>query len=344
MKNIVTIILFVFLIVACSKKENKHFSRFPKLYQLKGKKVETKIPFKFGTFYLYDSLIIVSNTFDTKKFIHIYDRSDYKYLSSSATIGRGPGEISNPFQAILDAKNKSIWCMDFGKRKLLKFPIDSILMNPDYVPVTSVQLPTEKRLIISYQKYDNKIFSFLNNEPDALISFFNNKGDILDSLSIPDNIGYYKNPKELRRSNTVLYLYGVHPSKEKIVLAFRFSDIIKIIDRNGNVIESEQGPDNINEDPLAPLDESTLAYFEMRTDKNYIYGLYQGIKRVIKENGRLISTFPHRLFIFDWDLKPVASIVLEYSASSFLIDKLNHHIITYSPDFGGLIIYSLPDF
>jgi len=292
---------------------------------------------------LFDSLLIFSNTPNKARYIHLFKKKDYKFIASSGIIGKGPGEITNPFLAILDNKRGVIWCMDHVKRKIFEFPSDSILINSDYLPSYSVPMPSEKRFIIQYRPFNDKLFSFLNNEPNALISFFDHKGNIPDSLNIANKILFYEDSPELKKSNKILYIHKFHPSKDKLVIAFRYSDIIKILDKEGNILRSIQGPDKINEDPLAPLTESILAYFDVSIDKNYIYCLYQGGKRTKKENGQLISNFPHSLFIFDWDLNPIARINFKHSVSSFVIDDLNHRIVTFSPDFGDFVIYELPE-
>lgn len=343
MKKILFLILIVFVITACNRTGNNHFAKFPSEYYLEGKRIKTEIPFKFGSLYLFDSLLIVTNTPDNKKYIHLYNRTNYKYISSSAVIGKGPGEISNPFLAVLDKPERVIWCMDHGKKRIYKFPIDSILIDSDYIPSYYVHIPSEKRLIIVYAPFNNKLFSFLNNEYNTLISFFDHKGKISDSLNIINNIKYYKDSQELENSYKVLYNFNFNPSKDKIVIAFKYSSIIKILDNNGNILSSMQGPDKINGDPLAPLTESVLAYFDIRSDKNYIYCLYQGGERTKNENGMLISNFPHSLFIFDWDGNPLARINFKHSVSSFEIDQQYNRIITFSPDFGDFVVYKLPD-
>jgi hypothetical protein len=348
MKKNILLILIGFISIACNRTGKNYFTDFPSVYNPEGKRIEMEIPVRSGTLHLIDSLLIVTNTFDSKKNIHLFNRTNYKYISSSAVIGKGPGEITNPFLATLDKSKRVIWCMDHGKRKIIRFPIDSILFDPNYIPSYSVPVPPEKRLLIQYMPYDNKLFSFLNNKPNlhskskALISFFDHNGNILDSLNIASNYGGYEDSWKLQNSNKIFYKYNFHPSKDKIVVVFRFSDIINILDNNGNILSSIQGPDKMNGNPLAPLTEAVLAYFDVCSDNKYIYCLYQGGERTKNENGMIISNYPHSLFIFDWDGIPIARINFEHSVTSFVIDQLNQCIITFSPDFGDFVIYELP--
>lgn len=339
------LIVVLFSLLSCNKPGVITFKSFPSNYNLMGEKIELEIPLKFATLFFFDSLLVVTNTFDSKKYIHLFNRTKLTYISSSATIGQGPGEISNPFLANLDYQNRIIWCMDHAKRELLKFPIDSIVKKPDYTALYKVPLPSVQRLIVQYLPYNKNLFSFLNMDFNPIISFFNQQGEVIDSLNIQNKIGYYTDYwDDLKESNTIPYIHKFNPTNDKIVIAFRFADIIKILDFNGEILSSIQGPDIINQAPILPATETIGAYFDVQKDDDYIYCLYNGKQKILKSNGNLIPSFPKSLFVFDWGGHPISRLDFEYSVSSFAIDQINHRIVTFSPDFGDFIVYKLPEF
>jgi len=344
MKTKHIIIFFsVLAFVSCTGKKENYFSSFRKNIDLQGEITNLEIPFSAGYLFLYDSLIIVTNTLGKIRYIHLFNRKDFKYLTSSGVIGRGPGEIINPFFAILDNNMGVIWCMDHGRRKILRFPIDSIMNNTDFLPSYGLPVPARKHIIIHYEPYNDELFSFYDDDPDILISFFNQKGEILDSLQIVNKIEKHIQSDPASSQNIVSYHYTFHPLKNKIAIAFRFSDILAIVDNKGNIINFIQGPNIINQTPSYTDPDLILTYFDMFSDENNIYCLYNGEKKqIVDTNGNPIHTFPKKLHVFDWKGKPVALINFEFSVTSLVIDRQYKRIITFSPEVGDIVCYELP--
>jgi len=337
------IFLSILILVSCTKKSENYFSSFKTIINLHGERINLEIPFKDGSLYLYDSLIIFTNTLYKNRYIHLFDRKGLKYLTSSGLIGRGPGEIINPFFAIPDNKRGIIWCMDHGRREILKFPIDSIMINPDFLPSFGLPVPAQKYIIIHYEPYNDELFSFYDDDPDILISFFNQKGEILDSLQIENKIEILKQSDPAVNQNIVSYIYKFHPLKNKIAIAFRFSDILAVVDNKGNIINIIQGPDKINQIPDYSNPDLIVTYFDVVTDAKYVYCLYnEEKKQIMSTSGNRIPTLPKKLHVFDWEGNPIAQINFEFSVCSVVIDRCYKRIITFSPEIGDIVCYELP--
>ncbi len=344
--KIVNLILYILLylsINSCQNSKKETFTEFPVMYNLQGRITNLDKPYRSGTVYIADSLVILTNTPSNTRYIHLFSLKDFEFISSSGIIGRGPGEINNPFFAICDAERGIIWCMDQGKRRILCFPLDSIIDNENFSPSSSIPVPIEKHLIIHYKPFNNELFSFLNDDPNILVSFFDYNGNIIDTLDIIDQLELYEEIDYETSRNIVTYMYSCHPSNKKIAIAARFSDKLVIIDYKGNILNRIHGPDFIDQTPEYAKSGLKLTYFDIRSDSKFIYCLYNGLEKVKEINGMLTSTFPMSLHVFDWCGNPISQIRFEYSASSFAIDAKYNRIVTFSPDVGIIVCYELPD-
>jgi len=324
-----------------SQSTEIRFTKFPQTFQLKGTRVNIKEIFRVGMVSVYDSVLIISNTAESENQFHIYDRKSFKYLGSSGKVGRGPSEIVNPGLATLDSKKGVFWFLDFGSRKIWKFNIERMVKVRNYLPESFVPMPNVFVILFYYPFRDN-LFSFIENDPKKLISFFNEKGEILDSLAIPDKINFYK-PEELKlalRDYNPYYLYTFHPSLGKAVIANRFSDILVIIDLKGNILRKVYGPNNNNQVPNPANNDLIKTYYNtISSDDNFIYCLYLNKKSL---NEQQVSNSPNKILVYNWDGKPIAEINLEFTTGSFVIDKGNNRIVSYSTQVDDLVYYDLP--
>lgn len=339
---IISIGLISILLISCGTQHTEiQFTKFPKTFQLKGTRANIKEIFRFGMVSIYDSVLIISNTFETEKQFHLYDRNSLKYLGSAGQVGRGPNEIVNPGLASLDAKKGLFWFLDIGSRKIWKFDIDSMIHIKNYLPGSFITMP-ELFVIVLYYPFRDNLFSFIENAPNKLISFFNEKGEILDSLAITDKTNLYK-PEELQtflRAYNPYFLYTFHPSLDKAVIANRYSDFLFIIDSKGNVLKKVQGPNSNFQIPDPDNHDQILTYYNtISSDDNFIYCLYLNKKSF---NEQQVPNAPNKILVYKWDGNPVAEINLEFTAMSFVVDKENNRIVSYSTQVDDLVFYDLP--
>jgi hypothetical protein len=333
----------ILLVYSCQQNKQIKFTSFSESYELRGVKVEDSILFQTGIIDIYDSLLILNSTAGMEKCIHIFNKNSFKYILSTGNTGRGPHEIQIMGLGTIDKSKEIIWYRDLGKMVLWEFKINEVLMNPTYFPENFVALPEDK-FFIHYLPELNNLFSFADPDQKILISFFNHKGEVIDSLNIPNRLNIYKKLDENTRKHTSTYLYQRHPSKEQYVIAYRMADVIAIIDSRGHVISKSWGPGKILEKPKFGETNYLQTYKYLKVSDRYIYGLYLGLKRFEKKENELLPSYPKIMHIFDWKGQPVAKINLEYPASTFDIDIEKNRIITFSPVTGGFIYYDLPKF
>lgn len=330
----------ILMLVSCQfNSKQVEFNQFPAEYMLEPKIIMLEQHYVHARLHLYDSLIFLTNTQDNPYQIHVYN-ADFQYIKSSGLVGAGPGEITNPFFAAVDHKNRSLWFLDMGKQFFFKFHIDSLMDNPVYFPGTYVTVPSNKFGITQYYPLKNDTFSYSDfNVSPPMISFMDMQGVITDSImlnDLPENFHHNPNGTFL---NTFLYKH--HPSADKIALIHRFCDIMAVIDKEGNVLATSQGPDMITQVPDARNRNQISTYDDMQADDTFIFGLYRGTT-VFDETLQL--NYPRSIHVFRWNGEPVARLNLKHPLTEFTLDRKNKRLIGFSLKSGNVVEYSLQEF
>lgn len=289
-----------------------------------------------GHIHIVDSLYILTNTPENHQQIHIYDQN-FKWINSFGQIGHGPGEIANPFFASVDHKSGILWFLDMGSRKFLKFPIDSMLNNKEFAPKEFVYIPADKFMVTQYYPSETG-FSFSDFKPDSVyLSFMNMGGMVTDSTNLSRNLEYINDKSKSGYLNTILYEH--HPSLERTVVAYRFSDRIAILDNKSRILVNAAGPDHIIQEPDITDQNSISCYIALQCDEKYIYALYRG-DTVFIDNDLI---YPKAIHVFNWEGKPVARLALDHPVTSFTLDSKNNKIISFSMYSGDIVEFSLPE-
>lgn len=106
--------------------------------------------------YLANECLIITDYQSFDRLIYLFDRKEYRYLTAIATRGQGPGELANMGHIGADEPNRLLYVLDHGKASLFCYPLDSVLVNPDYVPTSRMKL-TESRFPSDFQILNDSI-------------------------------------------------------------------------------------------------------------------------------------------------------------------------------------------
>jgi hypothetical protein len=180
----------------------------------------------------------------------------------------------------------------------------------------------------------------VQDNPNYYLYAANKKGKVIDSLNIKNKTEIYPDVNKKDLTAERLFIHIDHPSNEKIIIAYRYADIIVGIDYKGNILFQAQGPDMIRESPSK--NNKKVTYSSIKYTKNKIFGLYNGghIRKGPKDKPK----YSENIFVFDWQGQPIANLQLEHPTQSFAIDKENERIITYAADLGEVVCYEIPSF
>ncbi len=256
-----------------------------------------------------------------------------KYLRK----GKGPSEALGVFNfGIIGEK---IWIQDVMLKKLLFNNLKEILgknedlrfkefkVNDFYYDIDFMDSSSFYAVGNLYSKY--KVDEVKLPESTKVKSF----GEF---EFIPEEI-----PVDALKDSYLSYVC-LRPSGEKLVLAYRYTDVIEIYDINEKSwiaiqgpevfnVEFEVGKNSFGNNFMEKTSNTRRAYNYGTVSDNFIYLLYSGKER--NENWSISNC----IFVFDWDGKPVAKLNLDRNISKFAITNDEKTIYAYDENNGNII-------
>lgn len=359
MKNSVLFFLIPLMlslfVLSCDSENSDviyNFNKFPAEVTLQGTNTNLNdfVRFDPSKALKFDSLIFIRPRRGDYP-IHIFNYNDFNYIKPAGKIGKGPGEISIADQIFLK-KNKELWIEDAAKKKIVKYPIDSILKSTNYLYKESIDIP--KEIWVAGKGHfinDSTLIQHVTHKKGRFLIYRNKK--IIDTLGeLP------KKKKSNIKERYYLHNYytkgGYIPSKDIAIAAFMHYDIIELYDiTTGKKIRKIVGPDNIEpvltSNGIVHTSKSDGAYYGIKTDDKYIYLSYLG-RTMLKEGsgyGGYKAAYPSQIHVHNFNGKPVMKIKLDREFVTFIIDRKKKIIITIGAEReareGLFRIYKFPE-
>lgn len=324
-------IFILFLWCGCENnnresKEITHFSR-KNVIDIKDKITDIDTDILLGNSLLYiidDILIVMEIKPSSDKGIHLFNKNDFKYITSTGKLGHGPGEIIRYGRIGIDAANRNFWVPDHGKQMLMKFPLDSVLSDPEFKPTDGLSLSNELFIerfeFLSDSTVLGKAVQVLSsNSYQMVMAKLNTKNNTIEKYGYehPDATG--------KKSNSYFAL-----SKEGnfYVNAHVYCDLLTICDLHGDLKYNVLGPDGLENK------EFRKTYFTgIDLMNGFIVTSYIGADgTIINEHQRQEGNLPSTFLILSKDGNYIATLNTGHKFSSFCIDKDNKRVISYYMD------------
>jgi hypothetical protein len=287
--------------------------------------------------FLKDSLLILYNSKGKNNyFFYNYflnkDSLSKGYLSS----GRGVGESLGAMSSGLN--NNILWTHDLVLKKIL---VADITKSSNTSNIVFKEYPLEDKF---YMMESIGNLNFLG--VGKIDSPFKIQKIYLQSGKVNKEFGEFKHvptdkPFESYKTAYDCFIFK-KPSGDKVVLIYRFSDIIEIFDLKKNTSFAIQGPDSFNVDfipisigsisVMGRTEKTKFSFVNGYTTDDYIYTLYSG-----KLANSLNSDYSNYILVYDWNGNPIKKIVLDKNALSFCISNDNKEIYIYNPDTGYIM-------
>ncbi len=323
MKNIpVTLVIFL-LVSGCRPDSTEiYYAKQDNTVSVKDKiiDIDPQVIFGYALLDIADSILIIHDM-DAKagKSIHIFNKNTFSYLSGTGTIGRGPSEIASPGRIGINHKDKILWVQDMGNKVMWKFPIDSILKNPDFKPTYKIDLSYDSFLerfeLLNDSIAIGKAVQIKNAHWTMAMSKLNFNTNEIEKFG-------YEHPEAIdRKSNSMFALSAAH---NRYVNCYTLCDLLTICDMDGNLRYNVYGPGGMENEGL-----SYSYYNGVQIVDKYIIASYIGDIGVIDHHGTLVGNSPSKFVIYNLDGQYLKTIEIGYKFSSFCIDKENSRIILY---------------
>lgn len=275
--------------------------------------------------YILDDILIVLEIMPgSDKGIHLFNKKNFKYITSTGKLGHGPGEIIRYGRIGIDEQNRTFWVPDHGKQMLMKFPLDSVLVNPEFKP--SYGIPLSNELFIER-------FEFLNDSivlgKAVQVLSSSRYQMVMAKLNINTNeiekFGYEHPDASGEKSNSY---FALSKDGNFYVNGHVYCDLLTICDLQGNLKYNILGPDD-----LANKEFRKTYFTGVDLMGELIVASYIGDEgTIINENQRQEGALPATFLVFNKDGEYIATLNTGHKFSSFCIDDENRRVIAYYMD------------
>lgn len=289
----------------------------------------------FGTPYILNDYLIMSDYKSPDKLIHIFNKNTFKYITSVGDRGMGPKEIANMGRIATDERTNTFYVIDYGQQSILKYPIDSVLSTPNYAP--------NRDFIIEKHQFPND-FQYVNDTLSYAL-FIQLQPSKNDYRPVPAKWN-------MKTGEVVFMNYTGHPDIQRkrtsffasvengiYVEAYWHHDLLSICDLEGNLKYNLYG-----EHWNTKTSNDYRYYKDILFCKNRIVASYLGGKRLTKDNGEITSNYPDKLLFFDMEGNYVKRLDIGYPIFSMCYDSENNRLIFSLDDetqFGYLNLHDL---
>lgn len=264
-----------------------------------------------------DNYLLIKDSKSYDKQIYLLDRYSLKYIAGTAPKGQGPGEIANIGHVEVDEQNKCFWVTDFGKNKIFRYELDSVLLNPSYMPETGIsfkeaQIPADYFLINDSLFMTTVIMPTGDYGYNQLVAKFNMKtGEIMPMQNLHPEI------ERMRVSIEISKEYGIY------VECYQHHDLICIRTLDGDLKYNVYGRYWNTET------SNKKSYFN---DPVFIHDKicmnYSGEDTFIKEkNGEPAYNWPTKLVFFDLNGNYLKTLDIGYRVCSYIWDNRNNRLL-----------------
>jgi hypothetical protein len=179
--------------------------------------------------YVNDDYLFIADGHSMGEQIHIFSKTDFRHLISTARKGRGPGEVVNLGYLVINDSNRTVYLTDHSKNQILSYPIDSMVSNAFYVPETKMNIgkmsiPSRYCLLDDSTALGVVIEPIGNSDFQKSIGIWDmNRGEVVP--------GPYMHPeiKKRRFDIDVSLEHGI------FVTGYQHHDLMTICDLDGNL-------------------------------------------------------------------------------------------------------------
>lgn len=261
---------------------------------------------------IIDKYLFIKDYKSANEFIHIFNKNDFGYITSTAFKGQGPGEITNIGHIAEDKMNRKFYVSDHGKNKIFSYDMDSVITDPSYLPVEKTKMgeqtfPTEYIYINDTLSIGMTIQRLGNGNFKPIVGKFNMETSKITPMS------YTTHPdvKKKRVCFDISMEHGIY------VETYIPHDLMTICNLDGTLKYNVYGTE------WSTKTHGIDYYGPVVFCNNRIVALYSGNKSFT--NGK--TNYPTKFVVFDLDGNYLKTLETGYPIISFCYDKDNHRIL-----------------
>lgn len=260
--------------------------------------------------FLLGDYLLIGDYKSSDKLIHIFDKNNFNYLTSTAYVGQGPNEITVMGHIGINEEKRCFYVSDHGKLKIYSYAIDSVLVNPDYVPTIKAEM-NMTQFPDRYQYINDTLSIALMIEPTSASTFNQSvaKWNIQSGMFEPME---YQHPDITKKRIS----FAASPENGIYVECYTYHDLLSICKLDGGLKCNVYGP----------------SWDKAESNKIHHYG------NVVICNDKIIASYsggdsksdayrPTRFFVFNLDGDYLKTLDVGFRIVDFCYDKGNNRLI-----------------
>lgn len=292
---------------------------------------------------LLDSLIVIGEFQDVSGVVKIYSKSTFRHLGSFGTIGKGPNEYIAPGMLKVSTNTKSIWFIDYPKIKFIGVKVNAILQKGEeesISPSIEFSFPVNLMPIFSYHVKSDSTVLLPCSTDSSLFSVIDMHGKLIEKLG-PAHESQNKIP-QLSKNYFYSRFMAFNEQREIAICAYYFHDrITQYCFRENTYKEligrgyTEQAPQVLNDGNVV---NNRVYFLSVKSNRDLVYALYLGGDY---HNPDFTRNDPKNIFVFDWDLNPVANLKFSCPITDFAVDSSGRIYVLTSDNSNPLKVFQL---
>ena len=276
----------------------------------------------FGTPYILNDYLIISDYKSPDKLIHIFDKNTFSYLTSVGEWGEGPGEIANMGSIVPDESDNTFYVIDYGRQRILSYPMDSVLQNALYRPIEKsaidkVEFPSNFQYINDTLSYALFIRQLENGDYKPVAAKWNMKTGHKDFMD------YAGHPQVERKrvSFSASVEHGLY------VEAYWYHDLLSLCSLDGSLKYNLYGR-RWN----ARTSNDNRYFRNVAFCGDRIVVSYLGDTRLSEQQRSIRVNYPTKLLVFDLEGNHLSTLETERPIITFCFDQGNNRLIMACED------------
>ena len=259
-------IIILLVLVACSPNTG---NKRDVIVQATLVSIDKKLPpmHKMTQIYALDDLLIFYDFMSVDRHFFAYDVINDSSMSWFGKHGNGPGEISNFANICFDRKNGILYGLDGNRWQFLGFNVKEAIHNQDYNPFLKTSLDTTNgRTIVNMAQYINDSTVICTIYYD--LQKGSNRKNLLGRINL---LTGETTAIEKEDPDGELFSIAVMPESNRVFMAGKTRDILKITDFQGNIINTIKGAD------FRKTRDKQLSYFSNAiSGGGYFFAVFNG--------------------------------------------------------------------
>ena len=260
--------------------------------------------------YIVDNYLLIVDHKSADKLIHIFNKDSFEYVTSIADVGQGPGEITVIGHIEEDKENHAFLVSDHGKQKIFSYNLDSVLVNPFYMPAEKVRMDKSEFPHV-YSFINDSVSVGLFIKPIGTNDFAQSAGKWNMMTGEIQSLSKEHPSVEKKRVS-----FAVSEEKDLFVECYAYDDLMSIYHLNGELQHYIYGPQWGEKTA-----DRTPFFRKVEFCGDYIFASYSG------ESESPDKYMPTRFIVFDTDGNYIKTIETEYQIADFCVDEKNNRLI-----------------